>query len=147
MERSQNDLTLKSGATCPPPFNSRHVFLGSGPSLLPMDRNSLHTIRLREPWRHERAAFGTDVFERRFHQPTGLDATSRVWLAVADLDSPARIELNGQLVAEIDSRSHSASRSDITSLLQPSNALTVTLAASGPEKRSGLPAQFSLEIE
>src|SRR5262245_16328632 len=46
----------------------------------------LHTIRLRGPWEYQPLADGKLRCDRRFHQPTGLDAASRVWLAITNVD-------------------------------------------------------------
>jgi hypothetical protein len=96
-----------------------------------------HRIRLRGPWEFDSA---TNCFTRRFHQPTGLSPTTRVWLVLnevstgeansdeagADEANPlARIELNGQTVGQaIPGRS---ARFDITAFIKPQNLLSITL--------------------
>ena len=157
MERSQNDLTLKPGATCPPPF---FLCESLSNSAFALRTATLHTIRLRGPWQSQSLAGGMLRFERRFHQPTGLDAASRVWLAIAEADSQARIELNGQFLGEVDSGSHAPARFEITSLVKPQNLLSVSVTSPRPdeststqppqapaEQPAGLIGQVSLEIE
>src|SRR5438046_6261722 len=65
---------------------------------LPLAPSSPHVIRLREPWERERLENGTVRLTRRFHRPTGLDAKSRVWLVVEDVDGVAEIGLNERLL-------------------------------------------------
>ena len=96
-----------------------------------------HTIRLRGPWEYELLAQSTVRFTRRFHGPTGLDAASRVWLVVDDVDCQASVALNDRLLGEIAS-SHSVesagtrrcpTRFEITTGLQSHNWLSITVCS------------------
>ena len=93
------------------------------------------------------AALGADFrglvrFTRRFAQPTGLTAATRVWLAIDDVDWQARLALNGHDLGCIQLAGSTPSplllaapspglavvcpaRFDITSLLQPRNELVI----------------------
>ena len=96
-----------------------------------------HTIRLRGPWEYDHL---TNRFTRRFHRPTGLTATSRVWLVVKSADSPARVDLNGQILGEITPRC--PARFEITSNLGSQNLISIIVARPGE-----FIGQVSLEIE
>jgi hypothetical protein len=99
-------------------------------------------------------------FTRRFTQPTGLDATTRVWLMIEDVDWQGTVALNGQQLGHIQLAETSPApclpvapslrpaippptscpaRFDITSLLQPRNELTIDVLP----RRNWAPALFS----
>jgi hypothetical protein len=129
-----------------------------------------HVIRLRGPWEYQLLvlfqplddlpAGGTlhlpadwgDVlggdfqgvvrFTRRFHRPTGLNAASRVWLVIDDVDWHATVTLNDQLCGDVicshstDVSSHAASqrcpaRFDVTANLLPQNILSISVSSPG----------------
>jgi hypothetical protein len=133
-----------------------------------------HTIRLRGPWEYEPlargsrddrelppggtmampgdwgavlgAAFRGQVrFTRRFAQPTGLDASSRIWLVIEEVDWQAVVALNGQSLGEVRFSGAPAeadvvpcpARFDITTLLLPRNELTIDVLL--PEVAAGAP--------
>ena len=96
-----------------------------------------HRIRLRGPWEYEPL---TRCFTRRFHRPTSLTATSRVWLVVTTADSPVRVNLNSQILGEITPRC--AARFEITSNLGSQNLISIIVARPGE-----FIGQVSLEIE
>jgi glycosyl hydrolase family 2 len=83
-------------------------------------KNLPHTIRLRGPWRHDPTS---NCFARRFHRPTGLTSSSRVWLAIGGLEAVARVELNGAPLGNVEVAA--TSRVEITGHLQPTNTLSV----------------------
>jgi hypothetical protein len=96
------------------------------------------TIELPADWG---SAVGSDFrgwvcFRRRFHQPTGLDAASRVWLVIDDVDWQARVALNDRHLGDVLC-SHAAgtlapkcpARFDITGGLLPQNALSIIVAS------------------
>jgi len=82
-------------------------------------------------------------FTRCFHCPTGLEADSRVWLVVEDVDSHARIELNDHYLGEVASGRSSVARDqaddahvqfcparfDITPILRPQNRLSISVTS------------------
>lgn len=89
----------------------------------------MHVIRLRSAWT---PLEGGARHTRRFHRPTGLDGSQRVWLCVGPAE---RAELNGEpLVLE-------RGRGDITRRLDESNLLSVDTPARAE------PAGVQLEIE
>jgi hypothetical protein len=97
-----------------------------------------HIIRLRGPWEHEPLLpEGTARFTRRFHRPTGLDAVSRVWLAIDDVDWHASVVLNDRSLGQIVSGQSLAqpnthrcpARFEITADLQPQNVLSITVSS------------------
>src|SRR5262245_39757194 len=104
-----------------------------------------HRIRLRGPWEHDSLA---NCFSRRFHQPTGLTAATRVWLVIDECTASAQIVLNGnEIGAAICSR---PARFDITADLQPNNLLAITLTdpQSAAKSPHGSPIGLvELEIE
>jgi hypothetical protein len=127
------------------------------------------------------AAVGPDFqglvrFTRRFAQPTGITAATRVWLAIENVDWQARIALNAHDLGQIQlARSQPSvplslsptlplslcpARFNITSLLQPRNELTVHVLLPAPDadappldrpgregQPGGLIGLVSLEIE
>jgi hypothetical protein len=104
-----------------------------------------HRIRLRGPWELDSA---TNCFTRRFHQPTGLSPTTRVWLVIDEANTLARIELNGTALGQAIP-GHSA-RFDITASLKPQNLLAIALVALQPDAKTqadGPVGLVSLEIE
>jgi len=94
---------------------------------------------------------GLARFTRRFAQPTGLDAATRVWLVIENVDWQAAVALNGQPLGHVQlaqtppaclslapSLRSSLSppiacpaRFDITALLQPRNELTIDILLPG----------------
>jgi hypothetical protein len=97
-----------------------------------------HVIRLRGPWDFQPlgAEFqGSVRFTRRFHHPTGLDATSRVALVIDDVDWQAEVSLNDCLLGtvvcsqsvESPNGQHCPARFDITTLLLPQNRLSIVV--------------------
>jgi len=104
-----------------------------------------HRIRLRGPWEHDSL---TNCFSRRFHQPTGLTAATRVWLVIDECTASAQIELNGNEIGAAIA-GHPA-RFDITGNLQPNNLLAITPPDPQPAAKSphGCPIGLvALEIE
>ena len=103
-----------------------------------------HRIRLRGPWEYDSLMH---CFTRRFHQPTGLTAASRVWLVIEEAAAAVRVELNGIAIGEADGQT---ARFDISAHLQPQNLLAITLMA--PPEPTKNPSEggvglVSLEIE
>jgi hypothetical protein len=76
-------------------------------------------------------------FTRRFHRPTGLEATSRVWLVIGDVDWQAEVSLNdyvlGTAVCSQSSDTQQAikcpARFDITTVLSPQNRLSIVVTS------------------
>ncbi|MEO1497254.1 MAG: hypothetical protein AAFV43_08905 [Planctomycetota bacterium] len=79
----------------------------------------MHTIRLRNAWEEVEAG----VHRRRFHRPTGLDDSCRVFLATDEGDSEGDLSLND--LSLNDQRLGDPPRYDVTRLLLPSNELVV----------------------
>lgn len=133
-----------------------------------------HTIRLRGPWEYEPlprglsrddrepprgtvampgdwgGILGADFrgqvrFTRRFARPTGLDAETRVWLVIEEVDWQAAVALNGQSLGEVRFSGAPAeadvvpcpARFDITTLLLLRNELTIDVLL--PEVAAGAP--------
>jgi hypothetical protein len=95
-----------------------------------------HTIRLRDPWKVERLAGGRLRYTRRFHQPTGLDACSRLVLVV-ELPAGVSVVLNGSPLAPEapaagpgPGNEARESRYDVAALLGVRNLLALEVAAS-----------------
>jgi len=106
-----------------------------------------HSIRLREPWQCEPLGGegrGGVKYSRRFHRPTGLEATSRVWLIIEEATADAVVALNGQELGKTQSNSYPA-RFEITARIEAQNFLEITvLSNEGPGSGLGL---VRLEIE
>jgi hypothetical protein len=83
-----------------------------------------HLIRLREPWEREPLDEGAVRYRRRFHRPTGLDESSRVWLVIDAVGSPATVTLNDRLLGDVAGY---RARFDITAELLPQNLLAMVL--------------------
>ena len=81
-------------------------------------------------------------YTRSFHRPTGLDAGSRVWLVIEDVDFQATVTLNDQSLGVIQLAGSPQARQlfdlphhpiacptrfDITDLLAPSNSLVLDI--------------------
>jgi len=92
----------------------------------------MHTIRLRSRWEIEPLEGNQVRCTRRFHQPTGLEASSRVWLVIDDIGAPGEATLNGRLLGLIEGQEVTAARFDITAHLQPGNVLAIRLASAQP---------------
>jgi hypothetical protein len=120
----------------------------------------MHIIRLRGPWACEHLQ-GAVRFTRRFHCPTGLDAASRVWLAIDEVDGRATVMLNDRLCGEIASSATARTlddaesqrcpgRFDVTADLLPHNVLSITVPLTLKDS-DGLPGELigavRLEIE
>jgi hypothetical protein len=88
------------------------------------------------------SVFGADFqgrvrFTRRFHRPTGLEASSRVRLVIDDIDWQADVALNDSVLgAVIYSQSVESpnpqrcpARFDITTLLSPQNRLSIVVTS------------------
>ena len=111
-------------------------------------------------------------YSRQFHRPTGLEASSRVWLVIEDVDFQAAVYLNEQplgvvqlagspIVGQVFNLPYTPipcpARFDITSLLTTSNTLTLEIllppdtAALPRSSRDALPGGLiglvRLEIE
>ena len=59
-----------------------------------------HRIRLRAPWLNECLPGGVRL-RRGFNCPTGLEATSRVWIVVEDLATGGTFKFNGELLGPL----------------------------------------------
>ena len=114
------------------------------------------------------AVLGSDFrglvrFTRRFALPTGLDASTRVWLVIEDVDWQGTVVLNGAALGMVRFSAALATdgvsglpcpaRFDITSHLQPRNLLAIDVlkspAAAGPgwtTQPGGLIGLVRLEI-
>jgi len=147
--------SLKSGASCPSPFFMPHSIRLRGPwdcqpliRYLPLDRGHVRqssanlpaggTIQLPADWGE---LLGHDFqglvhFTRTFHRPTGLDASSRIWLVIEDVDWHAEISLNDQALGAVVSSlaaepvAHCCPRPfEITSRLLPQNQLSIAVVS------------------
>ena len=80
---------------------------------------------------------GSVRFTRRFHRPTGLEASSRVTLVIEDVDWQAELLLNDRLLGTVFcSRSLDAqqamkcpARFDISTQLTPQNQLSIVVTS------------------
>jgi hypothetical protein len=116
-----------------------------------------HIIRLREPWERERLADGSLRLMRRFHRPTGLDETSRVWLVVENLDGAAEVSLNDRVLGRLsggqkpsdDAVTKAQARIEITQSLRPHNMIAIVAgpALAGKEEQANALNSVRLEIE
>jgi hypothetical protein len=86
--------------------------------------------------------WGRVRFSRVFHRPTGLDASSKVWLVVEDVDWCAHVVFNERALGDVVCRladapqaagdtQRSPARWDITDRLQPENRLSVDVTCPG----------------
>jgi hypothetical protein len=96
----------------------------------------MHTIRLRDPWDVEVRADSV-LYQRYFNRPTGLEPTSVVRLAIDHLPAGSRVSVN-------DTSLGAAEAWDITSQLQPRNAVVIEIGGhSLPQRPFG---EVRLEI-
>lgn len=79
---------------------------------------------------------GVVRFTRRFHRPTGLDAASRVWLVIDDVDWHADVAVNEQTLGSAVCRlaaepaaMRCPRRFDIRAGLLPENLLSLTVSS------------------
>lgn len=89
---------------------------------------SVHVIRLRDPWERT-VEQERPVWRRAFHAPSGLTATTRVILVLADLASAAAVSLNGATLSPLAAESADVAF-DITPLLGQHNRLVISLPPS-----------------
>lgn len=88
-------------------------------------------------------------FTRRFAQPTGLDARSRVWLVIEEVDRQGNVTLNGTSLGIVWTSATTPvpgvgaqlcpARLEITNLLQPRNVLTIDVVK--PPLAAGVPPE------
>jgi hypothetical protein len=66
---------------------------------------------------------------RRFHRPTGLEATSKLWLVVGDLAWPTEVRLNEQVIAQIEDHADGERPAgvDIGPIAAPQNVLVLNV--------------------
>ncbi len=90
---------------------------------------------------------GRILFRRRFQRPTNLDDNERVHIAFDGIGGRAEIAVNGQTLGTVENNSETVSF-DMTSLLGPSNELTVDLTISWGVDQSpgGLYEPVAIEI-
>ena len=81
---------------------------------------------------------------RRFHTPTGLGESSKVWLVVEAVDGAAEVALNGVELGVI-SPGQSHARFDVAAALTGQNVLEITVTSE--EGRGGGLGLVRLEIE
>ena len=86
-----------------------------------------HTIRLRGPWEQEPLQDGRVRWTRRFHEPTGLSESSRVWLVFEDAGNQSEMSLHGRPLTSEHKQASRPEGHEITTLLQPLNTLTITI--------------------
>lgn len=96
-----------------------------------------HTIRLRAPWDVERHPDRV-IFRRYFNRPTGLGPADVVRLAIDGLQPGTRVHINASELPP------DAVPWDITSQLQPRNAVTIEAGGNTAERPFG---EVHLEIE
>jgi hypothetical protein len=104
------------------------------------------------------AALGRDFwgrvrFSRVFHRPTGLDASSKVWLVVEEVDWQAGVDLNDRHLGDVLCSLAGASlhvsgvqrcpaRFDITDSLQPENRLSIEVTCPGVDASGRAVSRF-----
>ncbi len=89
-----------------------------------------HTIRLREPWERRRDDSGVLRLQRKFGLPTGLDASTRVNLAIGGLNGLTEVRVNGAVLG-LPATLDDVLRWDITSLLEARNEICLVVQESG----------------
>ena len=93
---------------------------------------SVHTIRLREPWEQHPNSDGC-LHRRTFHTPTGIDSGDTVWIVVESQEFPARLYCNGTLLGSV----HRQAAFEITPLLESPNHLELHFAPSETNPQRG----------
>jgi hypothetical protein len=132
----------------------------------------MHTIRLREPWQaawleSNSQTDRTTAYQRKFHQPTGLEASQGVLLVVAlkDLRNSIRVldrhdrlppqsgsqaflsaSLNSTALA-LECLSSGLLQGRVETLLQPFNLLEIRYTTSAGEEARSAPRLFSQVAE
>lgn len=85
---------------------------------------------------------GTAIFSRRFHKPTGLEATDSVWLLFDGIGGTASVRLNGDELAEETCPAPAANSVaisfDITGRMNAANDIEVALTFD-PATQSNVP--------
>lgn len=87
-----------------------------------------HTIRLREPWERSRDNPSELLLRRKFGLPTGLNASTRVNLAIGGLSGLTEVRLNGA-VLESKTATDAFQKWEVTSLLEARNEICLVVSA------------------
>ena len=92
--------------------------------------HSMHTIRLRGPWKAWPAQCVVR-HTRRFHRPTGLAPGQSVWLVINETPGLVSVSINGVVVGQASRLSPlpCPARFDIAAHLAASNELAIDLAS------------------
>ncbi len=109
-----------------------------------------HRIYLRQPWSVFESS-GGKILQRRFHTPSGLTQTSRVWLILEAVPTPANVQLNGRTInleqSQQNADERSVYRAEITNLLSTtSNLLAIRLPSREEGNQSGAISKGSEEL-
>ena len=93
---------------------------------------SIHTIRLREPWEQRQSSEGS-VHRRTFHAPTGITPEDTLWIVIDSQEIPVRLCCNGAVLGDV----HRQASFEITPLLAPTNHLEMFFSPSEPHPQRG----------
>lgn len=92
------------------------------------EKMAAHTIRLREPWERSRDNRGELRLRRKFGLPTGLQASTRVNLAIGGLSGLTEVRLNGAVLESITA-TDALHKWEVTSLLEARNEICLVVSA------------------
>lgn len=93
---------------------------------------SVHTIRLREPWEQWQSPEGF-IHRRNFHAPTGITPENTLWIVIQSQETPIRLVCNGTDLGEV----HREASFEITTLLAEMNHLEIRFAPDDPHPQRG----------
>ena len=93
---------------------------------------SVHTIRLREPWEQRQSPEGC-IHRRNFHAPTGITPEKTLWIVIQSQEFPARLSCNGTLLGDV----HRQASFEITALLADMNHLEMLFFPGDPHPQRG----------
>ena len=93
---------------------------------------SVHTIRLREPWEQRLTPEGC-IHRRNFHAPTGVTPENTLWVVIHSQEVPVRLSCNGTDLGEV----HREASFEITTLIGDINHLEMLFSAGDPRPQRG----------
>ena len=93
---------------------------------------SVHTIRLREPWEQRLSPEGC-IHRRNFHAPTGITPENTLWVVIQSQEVPVRLSCNGTDLGEV----HREASFEITTMLADINHLEMLFPPGDPHPQRG----------
>jgi hypothetical protein len=110
------------------------------------DESDWRKIRLPDDWESLCEVSGSAIFRRRFHCPTGIEATDKVFVVIDADGFLGTVQLNGSPLGCIERLSRSDQSYEVTDRLLDHNLLTITFEDISSSSGGGLVRPVVLEI-